>query len=611
MNGIRKGQSILSRIGKRIDDGESWRTQQVIDNRFRVLSQIGYGTFGKVYEAVDTRTSDRVAVKVFNSDFENSGYLQELGLLFGQKHSNIVDVLSFGYSRGQKYLVYEFVEGGSLRDYMVRYGRVGVTVALQLAIQLVEGLEFAHNHKIVHRDLKPENILLTHSEWPFTVKICDFGLAARCAGEERLSSSFGSTAYMAPEQFHKNYDARVDLYAVGVILYEMLFGRRPFGGDAASILYAHQHVDVALPEHGPSGLLDLLKKALAKSPEDRFQDCEEMLTALRWADKMVAEESREVQIAAPQRCQPELKQRWETLLPFQASRFSVTHCGKLSFSGRDRIFTVERTGKFRQIFRGGATPDLLIEGGDMERVFGWVEGNQCKVWEEKTGIKVFTLDEGLVDQPIRLLFSPREDRLLLVSSKLLILYTLDGEVCWRAEISTYGFLPPATFSSCGRFVWVATDSPQTRLICLSLEGEAISRTAAGHHEVELMGHLDGGVLVGEKDRHRLVLLNPDGFVAAEAKLTESLYSLMCFDQSIVLVNSINHFELIDMKTLETRGFINVNDPFDLFFGVEGGFFQIAEYQSKCRIRYTEVRYPSSPQPLGELGEIAESSGANV
>ena len=107
-----------------------------------------------------------MAIKIFTEAFLNSGYLQELGLMFDEQHPNIVEVLSFGYTAGRKHIVYEYVPGGSLRDYLVRVRHVEPAVALELTAEIARALVFAHGRNVVHRDLKPENILLERADLP-------------------------------------------------------------------------------------------------------------------------------------------------------------------------------------------------------------------------------------------------------------------------------------------------------------------------------------------------------------------------------------------------------------------------------------------------------------
>jgi hypothetical protein len=588
VEGAEPPQRILDRLGiERRDD--TWRTHKIIDERWRLNTQVGYGAFGKVYDAVDTATGRQVAVKVFNERFKNSGYLQELGLLFGESHPHIVTVYSFGYNSGNKYLVYEYVPGGSLRDYMVRYPKVDALLATDVVLQIAEGLCFAHQRNVVHRDLKPENILLTELDWPFQIKICDFGLAQRCREKETMVSSFGSAAYMAPEQFRENYDHRVDIYALGVIYYEMLFGRRPIGGDEASVLYAHQRLEIVLPEHGPEGLKAFLRKTLAKNPDDRYATVGELCESLKRLRAELSEpRTGPLIVPRPPRIQPELKQRWKTVLPFSGKRFCVTDCGKLVFVGKGRILTIDGQGDCQQLFRIQGEPQLL-EGGCTDDAFGWVVEDHLHVWKGERQVARIELDPSVLEGPLQAQFCPTKERVLVSTPTRLYLYAIDGRLVWRADIATYGLLPPVCFSQCGEYVWVAVEAPRTQLLCIDVSGTCRSRSAANHHEVELLGHRDGRVLVGEKGGYKLSLVNPDGFVEAEAELHEPLYEMTRLGQHTIVINSVSHFELVDVeREIRSAGFFASAHPQELSLVIPGGFFQVCPMGDRTRIRFLEL-----------------------
>ncbi len=130
-------------------------------NDWQVDAQLGTGAFGEVYRVRHVDTGREGALKLFDEDLEVGGCLTELELLFDADHPNIVDILSFGYTSGRKYIVYEYVEGGNLRDLLVSANRVDPEIALRILREAARGVAFAHDQSIVHRDLKPENMLLT------------------------------------------------------------------------------------------------------------------------------------------------------------------------------------------------------------------------------------------------------------------------------------------------------------------------------------------------------------------------------------------------------------------------------------------------------------------
>ncbi len=597
---------ILDRVGDPWKERDAGLTQRVIDSRFRLINQIGYGTFGKVYAAVDTFTGDQVAIKLFNSNFQKSGYLQELGLLFDKDHRFIVNVLSFGYSEGHKYLVYEFIPGGTLRDLIAVNPRVAPSLALQIAHQIATGLQFAHRHQVVHRDLKPENILLTAPQWPFEVKLCDFGLAARCRNQSGLVSAFGSTAYMAPEQFDKGYDSRVDIYALGVILYEMLFGRRPYTGDASAITYAHRHNPIAFPPQVDEGLTQLLRKSLAIDPDDRYVDCRSLLRDLDDAIAHLDGQSPSEPLPQLQSTQPQINTLWRTELPLTTSVFATTAFGRLALADDRRIYTIDPDGTFRQLFRVDQRPHLIANQGRMEEAFAWLHDDEIVIWSRDRQFHTIDVDDALKEHPMTLTFGPDGSYLAVVSPFKVMLYTLDGTQLWQAEINCYGMLPATAFSRCGTYLWLTTGSPQTQLVCLSTTGERITDLSTGHPEVTLLGLDDGKVLMAAKNQRYLSIVNPQGFIECSAETHDEIYSLSLFDNQTITVNSVSHLEWFDCRDLTSRGFINISDPFDTYFEIQGGAYQISDDMGSTQIQFLDMTIHDGRSPF-EPSQASENS----
>src|SRR6266508_4414290 len=198
-------------------------------------------------------------------------------------HPHIVTVHDAGEFEGRQYLVTEFVDGGTLRDWM--RGSHGWRQTIELLSGVADGLAVAHQAGILHRDIKPENILITKSGY---AKLADFGLAKLHQGatpedartvtdmRTRLGAIVGTTAYMSPEQaVGRPVDARSDIFSFGAVLYEVLAGRRPFAGASdVDVLHAVVHrAAEPLPENVPLPLRMLLEKALEKDPADRFSRC--------------------------------------------------------------------------------------------------------------------------------------------------------------------------------------------------------------------------------------------------------------------------------------------------------------------------------------------------
>jgi eukaryotic-like serine/threonine-protein kinase len=245
---------------------------------YEILSPIGAGGMGEVYKARDTRLNRIVAVKVskqqFSERFEN-----EARAVAALNHPNICQL----YDVGPNYLVMEFVEGAPLK------GPLPIEKTVEYAAQILDALDAAHQKGITHRDLKPANILVTKQG----IKLLDFGLAKQAVrlGENESTKALtdqgqivGTLQYMSPEQLQgKKIDARSDLFSFGCVLYELLTGKRAFDGTSAASVIA------AILEREPAPLevarpLDrVVRRSLAKDPNQRFQTARDLKAALSWA----------------------------------------------------------------------------------------------------------------------------------------------------------------------------------------------------------------------------------------------------------------------------------------------------------------------------------------
>ena len=254
---------------------------------YKIEAAIGSGGMGEVFRAVDTRLGRRVAIKILPRDQiadaeRKKRFLQEARAASALNHPNIVTLHDIASDSGVDYLVMELVEGESLDKLM--HQRLLVSEALNYAHQIAVGLAAAHAAGIVHRDIKPGNVIVTADS---QVKILDFGLAklterfASNAGETvkkepaltEVGTLMGTVAYMSPEQVAaKSLDARTDIFSLGVMLQEMLAGVQPFRGES-SVETMHAIVHDPAPPLGaqPPELQEIVDKALAKAPKDRYQ----------------------------------------------------------------------------------------------------------------------------------------------------------------------------------------------------------------------------------------------------------------------------------------------------------------------------------------------------
>jgi serine/threonine protein kinase len=280
---------------------------QVVAGRYRVLDRLGAGGMGTVYLAVHEAIEKKVALKVLRAEYSAkpdlvTRFQREAISASRIKHPNVLDVFDFGQiENGCFYLAMEFLEGQDLADELERSHWLGPDRALKIAVQICKALAAAHAKGVVHRDLKPENVFLqVTAEGEEVVKIVDFGIAQLRSTEEvaksepqrrrltRTGMIFGTPEYMSPEQgAGKHADLRVDVYAAGVILYEMLSGAVPFTGDTFfGVLNAHMNdplipLSASNPEvHVSAELEAVIAKALEKNPDHRFQSMRELANAL-------------------------------------------------------------------------------------------------------------------------------------------------------------------------------------------------------------------------------------------------------------------------------------------------------------------------------------------
>ena len=261
--------------------------------RYRVVELIGRGGMATVFRALDPNLDRYIAVKVLPSYYTDDPtfverFAQEAQTVARLRHANILQIYDFGEDKGFTYIVTELVTGGTLQDKL-GVDPISGEETLRLMGPLAEGLDYAHSQGIVHRDLKPANVLLGDNEFPI---LADFGLARMLEASMRFtqtSQALGTPEYMSPEQaMGADADHRSDLYAFGVMLYQMLVGQTPFRADTpVATLMAHVHKAMPLPTLLNPNIAPrieaILLKSLAKDPEDRFQSAKDMITALTMA----------------------------------------------------------------------------------------------------------------------------------------------------------------------------------------------------------------------------------------------------------------------------------------------------------------------------------------
>jgi serine/threonine protein kinase len=256
--------------------------------KYERLDVLGHGASGIVYLAKDTLLGRQVALKEVAAQGEDKErILGEARVLDRLRHPNIVQVIGVDEIDGKVIIAMEYVRGQSLQDILRQTPQLPVSDAVGLAAQICDGLAFAHAHRTVHRDVKPANILVGSDG---AVKLVDFGLA-EVLGTHSFAGGAGTYAYMAPEDFHEEEqsDRQSDIWAVGVILYEMLAGRRPFQVAKAKDPFAWKRaVEEATPlsitaqrADAPPALDAIIGHALAKDKHARYADAADMARDLR------------------------------------------------------------------------------------------------------------------------------------------------------------------------------------------------------------------------------------------------------------------------------------------------------------------------------------------
>ncbi|MGH3160128.1 MAG: protein kinase domain-containing protein, partial [Streptosporangiaceae bacterium] len=232
-------------------------TGQLLDGRYQVTSPIAHGGMASVYLGVDTRLDRTVAIKIMHAELAADGnfvarFIREARSIAQLSHPNVVAVFDQGADGHQLYLAMEYVRGPTLRQLLTERGRLNPRESLDIIESVLAGLAAAHQAGIVHRDVKPENVLLAEDG---RVKVADFGLARSTTGTSHTKTGvlMGTVAYLAPEQVTANTsDARCDVYAAGVMLFELLTGQQPHIGESA-IAVAYKHVNETVP--APSAVL--------------------------------------------------------------------------------------------------------------------------------------------------------------------------------------------------------------------------------------------------------------------------------------------------------------------------------------------------------------------
>ncbi len=262
--------------------------------KYEIRGTLGKGAMGTVYDGWDPAIARRVAIKTVNLPADPDPDTAEQIARFRREaqaagrltHPNIVAVYDYGETADVAYIVMEFVDGSSLKVPLDNHERFAMTDIQQVMDDLLAGLQFSHDRGVVHRDIKPANIMLTLDG---RVKIADFGIARiEMSSMTQAGTMLGTPSYMSPEQFMgQMVDARTDVYAAGVVLYQMLTGERPFDGGLTALMHKVLNTEPPAPSQlavtAPRGLDAVVRRAMAKRPDDRYPSAAAFAAAIRGA----------------------------------------------------------------------------------------------------------------------------------------------------------------------------------------------------------------------------------------------------------------------------------------------------------------------------------------
>ena len=459
-------------------------------SNYRLLGLVGNGQFGRVYCGIHRKTGQLVAIKYLHRhSLPTHAFLRELHCLMSLAHSNIVACHAVEHADDGRRLVLEYCAGGTLRSHML--SPLSLADILDLISDVLCGLAHAHQQGIVHCDIKPENILLSYSDGRWRAKISDFGIAKLVQDQPNPKGlgQTGSPAYMAPERFYCQYSPAADVYAVGITLFELLLGKRPFTGTPTALQSAHLN-QLPKTEHLLEPLKPLIAKALEKLPARRYASATEMLAELRALSPLSIDRSLILN-------EPQIAYSPYTKDPFHQLAKSVKHLKELPSSSVDETASIP--------------PTLLACG------------NQLALLQQQS----LNCSQQVLDGPVQGLYPSKTG--LIVSTE----HTL-----WRGskpELLTplITWQTPSMVASAPHQRWGVTVTPQIKqmtIVQLSTQGSSfIKRPLCPDIYIDQVLAVDGGhlVIVGHADKTgtQLQLWNRRGMYLTSLNLGISLGQL--------------------------------------------------------------------------------------
>ncbi|MBM3180441.1 MAG: serine/threonine protein kinase [Chloroflexi bacterium] len=333
---------------------------------YRLVERLGQGGMATVYKAYEAALGRYVAIKVLPQFFARDPnflkrFRREAKAVAQLSHPNIVPIHSYGEEGNVIYIAMQFVEGGTLKHGRDRV--FSAEEALRLLLPITRALGYAHARGIIHRDIKPSNVLLADGNWPV---LADFGLAQMAESSTKLTGTgvgMGTPAYMSPEQGQgAKVDARTDIYSLGIMLYEMVTGDVPFHADTPmAIVIKHLSAPMPLPRQVkkdiPKEVEEIILKATAKSPDNRYQSADEMATSIEQAMSSPSAVSKAEVVRPVHTVQEEGERKNKRTRGIIATIITILLCG---LPGMIAVF-LGLIG-----FYGTKTPDFLQSGRDLE-----------------------------------------------------------------------------------------------------------------------------------------------------------------------------------------------------------------------------------------------------
>jgi eukaryotic-like serine/threonine-protein kinase len=386
--------------------------------RYEIEGQLGEGGMGVVYRALDTKLNRPVAIKFLSNEFADADarhrFQREAQTASSLNHPHILTVYDAGDFEGRQYLVTEFVDGGTLKTWARSAKRTWRQI-IELLTGVADGLAVAHTAGILHRDIKPDNILISQSGY---AKLADFGLAKLAEGADsdltrtltegrtRPGMIIGTIPYMSPEQAAgKPVDTRSDIFSFGVLLYEMLGGRRPFTGNTdLQVLQAILHAPAEpLGEDVPLPLRSAIEKALEKDPAERYQSMRDLVVDLRRATRQTAPEP----VAAPSKPDTARRISWKWIAAAAAALVAVGGGAAWLWWG-DRSAASPPAVQYTQLtnFADSAVAPMLSPDGKMlafirgENPFQGPGQVYVKLLPDGNPVQVTHFDGGYLEGPV-------------------------------------------------------------------------------------------------------------------------------------------------------------------------------------------------------------------